>query len=70
VESIERAFVEAYRLRENVPQQRKMMPAFGVDCDLTRDAKQNLIIAHVVGDIDDSHRTTSCRPRFRFNERR
>ena len=46
-----------------------MVPVFGVDCDLSRGAKRDLIIAHVVGNIDYSHRTTSSRPRFRFNER-
>ena len=47
-----------------------MVPVFGVNCDLSRGAKRDLIIAHVVGNIDDSHRTTSSRPRFRFDERR
>jgi hypothetical protein len=35
-----------------------MMPVFRVNRDLGRRAKRYLIIAHVIGNIDDSHRTT------------
>jgi hypothetical protein len=41
-----------------------------VNCDLSRGTKRDLIIANVIGNIDDGQRTTSSRPCFRFDERR
>ena len=46
-----------------------MMPVFRVNCDLSFGAKRYLIIAHVIGNIDVSQRTTRRRPCFRFDER-
>jgi len=56
--------------QQNLTKQRKMVPVLRVNCDLSFGAKRYLIIAHVIGNIDDGHRTTSCRPCFRFDERR
>ena len=55
--------------QQNFAEQGEMMPVFGVDCDLSCGAKRDLIVTLVVGNVDDSHRTTSSRPRFRFDER-
>src|SRR4029453_9110452 len=45
-----------------------MVPVFGVDGDLSRGAKRDLIVAHVVSDIDDRECATSGGPGFRLNE--
>src|SRR5215813_9050839 len=45
-----------------------MVPMFGVDGDLSRGAKWDLIVAHVVTDIDDRECTTGGGPGFRLNE--
>src|SRR5262249_54253793 len=45
-----------------------MVPMFGVDGDLSRGAKWDLIVAHVVTDIDDRECATGGGPGFRLNE--
>ena len=39
--------------QQDFTEQRKMVPMFRVNCDLTFRAKRYLIIAHVISDIDD-----------------
>jgi hypothetical protein len=56
--------------QQDFAKQRKMVPVFAVDCDLSRGTKGDLIIANIVRYIDDSHSTTGGRPSFRFHKAR
>src|SRR5262249_13638597 len=55
--------------QQDFAEERKMVPMLRVNRNLSFGAKWYLIIAHVIGNIDDRHRTASRRPCFRFDER-
>src|SRR5215472_10709239 len=56
--------------QQDFAQQRMMVPMLRVNRDLSLGAERYLIIAHVIGHIDDRHGTAGRGPGFRFDEAR